>query len=76
MAYLITTTFIWAFSYSLIISFFTSILGAIIYYLESQELNSLFSSSFASIHKYEKLLLINIIILIISFTSALFIKKN
>ena len=61
---------------SLIISFFTSILGATIYYLESQGLNSLFSSTFSSEHKYETLLLINIIILIISFSSALFIKKK
>ena len=79
----LTTTFIFRIIFnisvsrlSLIISFFTSILGAIIYYLESQGLNSLFSSTFSSGHKYKTLLLINIIILIISFSSALFIKKN
>ena len=61
---------------SLIISFITSILGAIIYYLESQGLNNLFSSIFVLSHKYKTLLLINILILIISFSSSLFFLKR
>ena len=58
----LTTTFIFRIIFdirvsklSLIISFIASILGAIIYYLESQGLNNLFSSIFVLEHKYKTL---------------------
>ena len=61
---------------SLLISFSISILGAVVYYIESQGINNLLSLTFGINHKYKTLLLINIIILIISFISAFTLKKS
>ena len=61
---------------SLIISFAFSIFGSIIYYLESQNINNLFSSTFELDHKYKTLLLLNIIIIFINFLSALIKKRT
>ncbi len=61
---------------SLVLSFIFSILGSIIYFLESQGLNNLFSSILGLDHKYKTLLAINFLILFISFISAFLIKKD
>ncbi len=61
---------------SLIISFAFSILGSILYYLESQNINNLFSSTFELDHKYKTLLFINIIIIFINFSSVLINKRK
>jgi len=61
---------------SLIMSFILSICGSIIYFLESQSLNNSFSLFFALEHKYKTLLVINIIILVLSFLIGLITRKN
>jgi Na+/proline symporter len=61
---------------SLIISFAFSIFGSIIYYLEAQNINNLFSSTFELDHKYKTLLFLNIIIIFINFLSALIKKRT
>jgi hypothetical protein len=61
---------------SLIISFAFSIFGSIIYYLESQNINNLLSSTFQLDHKYKTLLFINVIIIFINFLSALIKKRR
>ena len=53
-----------------------SILGSVIYFLESQGLSNLFSSILGLDHKYKTLLFINLLILLISFVSAFAIKKD
>ena len=61
---------------SLVISFILSILGSILYYLESQGFNNLLSAYFVLGHKYYTLLIINLFILIMSFSSAIVFKKK
>ena len=61
---------------SFVISFICSISGSIVYFLESQKINNSFSLIFGLDHKYKTLLLINIIILTVSFFSAFLIKKK
>ena len=61
---------------SFVTSFIFSISGSIVYFLESQKINNSFSLIFGLDHKYKTLLLINIIILTVSFCSAFLIKKK
>ena len=68
--------YISVFKVSLIISFAFSIFGSVFYYLESQNINNLFSSTFELDHKYKTLLFINIIIILVNFLSALIKKRQ
>ena len=62
--------------FSYFISFLLSMLGSIVYYLESQGINNSFSSLFELSHKYVTLLLINIFILFFSFLTAFLVKNK
>ena len=62
--------------YSLVLSFIASLSGSILYYLESQQIYNGFSLYFNLDHKYKTLLLINIIIIIFSFTISLILKNK
>ena len=61
---------------SYVTSFAFSISGSIVYFLESQKINNSFSLIFGLIINIKHFLLINIIILIVSFCSAFLIKKT
>ena len=61
---------------SLVLSFIVSVSGAILYYLESQNIYNIFSLYFGLDHKYKTLLLINIIIILFSFISSLILKNK
>jgi H+/Cl- antiporter ClcA len=61
---------------NLILSFITSIVGAIIYYIESQNLNNNFSLFFGLDHKYKTLLLLNLLIISLTFIYSLILKKK
>lgn len=61
---------------SLVLSFIASVSGSILYYLESQQIYNDFSIYFDLDHKYKTLLLINIIVILLSFTLSLTFKKK
>ena len=61
---------------SLLFSFFLSVSGSVLYYLESQGLNNFFSNYFLLSHKYYTLLFINTAILFLSSCSVFILKKK
>ena len=61
---------------SLLISFILSVLGSILYYLESQGINNYVSQCLSIEHKYNTLLVINVFILILSFVSVFMFKSR
>ena len=61
---------------SLIASFLTSFSGSIIYYLESQNINNFLSLYFDLDHKYKTLLLLNFLILAMTFFYSFIFKKK
>ena len=61
---------------SLVLSFIASLSGSILYYLESQQIYTNFSTYFNLDHKYKTLLLINVIIIVFSFILSLTLKKK
>ena len=61
---------------SLLVSFFISVSGSILYYLESQAIYTNFSSYLSLDHKYKTLLVINILVVLICFFSAFMLKKK